>query len=130
MTLFIQPINPAVLPADAIGQKGVLVELLAGTDKSNTVVIGKHYRVIVSEDGRQVLQITPLSKGIVELSKDKDTVALYVTHIVTDYPLESHVFASMVNHVNIYVQTQRGLWLVKGDSIALVSRDTPPTKEK
>ena len=108
----------------------MLVELLAGTDKSNTVVIGKHYRVIVSEDGRQVLQITPLSKGIVELSKDKDTVALYVTHIVTDYPLESHVFASMVNHVNIYVQTQRGLWLVKGDSIALVSRDTPPTKEK
>ena len=122
---FAQPINPVVLPASAIGQEGVLVELLAGTTKSDTVVLGKHYRVIVSADGRRVEQIIPLSKGILEFTKGAGTVALTVSHIVTDYPLETHVFASMLNHVPIYVGTDRGVWLVNGDSITLVSSEVP-----
>jgi len=127
---FDQPINPAVFPAEIIGQKGVLVELLAGTNKPDIVVIGKHYRVIVSEDGKQVQQIMPLSKGILELKRDANTVALFVTHLVTDYPLETHVFASMLNSIDIYVRTQRGTWLVKGDSIMLVSNEMQNSKKE
>jgi hypothetical protein len=126
---FAQPINPVVLPAEVIGQKGVLVELLAGTDKPDTVVLGKHYRVIVTEDGRRVEQIMPLSKGILELAKGSGTVALSVSHIVTDYPLETHVFASMLNHVPIYVGTERGVWLVDGDSITLISSNKPRARK-
>ena len=103
----------------------MLVELLAGTTKPDTVVLGKHYRVIVSPDGRRVEQIIPLSKGILEFTKGAGAVALTVSHIVTDYPLETHVFASMLNHVPIYVGTERGVWLVNGDSITLVSSEVP-----
>jgi hypothetical protein len=122
---FDQPINPVILPASAVGQTGILVELLAGTNKPDIVVFGKHYRVLVSEDGRQVRQIMPLSKGILELNKDKNTVALFVTHIVTDYPMETHVFASMLHNIDIYVVTQRGTWLVRKDSVVLTSLDVP-----
>lgn len=127
---FHQPINPVVLPAEAVGQKGVLVELLAGTNKPDIVVLGKHYRVIVSEDGRQVQQVMPLSKTMLELKKDNNTVALFVTHLVTDYPLETHVFASMLNNIDICVGTQRGIWLVKKDAIALSSLDVPGKENK
>jgi len=122
--------NPVVLPAGVIGEEGVLVELLAGTEKADTVVLGKHYRVIVTSDGRRVKRIMPLSRGILELAKDTSAVALTVSHIVTDYPLETHVFSSMLNHVPIYVGTERGVWLVKGDSISLLSSDVPRTKKR
>ena len=101
----------------------MLVELLAGTNKPDTVVLGKHYRVIVTQDGRRVESITPLSKAILEFPKHPNGLSLYVTHIVTDYPLETHVFASMLNDVPIYVETERGVWLVDGDSITLISTD-------
>jgi hypothetical protein len=119
-----QPVNPVVLPASVIGRKGVLVELLAGTNKPDTVVFGRHYRVIVTADGRRVEEVMPLSKGILELTKEPGVAALTVSHIVTAYPLETHVFASMLHHMPIYVGTERGVWVVNADSIILLSNET------
>ena len=48
-----------------------------------------------------------------------------VTHLVTDWPLETHVFVSLQWHLPVYVGTRRGIWRVNGDKIALIS-DRPP----
>src|SRR5206468_3754722 len=106
-----QPINPVVLPE----KEHIVVYLLAGTNKPNVVVIGKHYRVLVSADGKTVEEVTPRSKSVIELSTEAqgpDKVAALITsQIVTDYPLETHVFASLSNRrIPIYISTTRGLW--------------------
>ena len=105
----------------------ILVELLAGTTEPGTVVLGKHFRVIVSADGRRVESVMPLSKDAVVLktrdAEGKKVVAMYAIHLLTDYPLETHVFASLAAKLPLYLRTSRGTWLVDGGSITLI--DTP-----
>lgn len=52
--------------------------------------------------------------------------ALAVSHLVTDFPLETHVFASLLNKLPIYVVTRRGYWCVDGDRIRFLG-DHPPS---
>jgi hypothetical protein len=119
------PINTVILPAEAIGKKGVLVYLLAATTKPRMVVLGKHHRVVVSPDGSTVVEMTPLSKTDVVIPLDNPDAppgakagGIFVTHIVTDAPLETHVFASLSHkRIPIYVVTSRGLFRVVGDRI-------------
>ena len=124
---FEQPINPVMLPAGPFGEPGeILVELLAGTEKTNTVVLGRHFRVIVAKDGRTVQSVTALSKTPLELStleNGKKVKALVATHVSTDYPLEIHVFASMLSGLPLYVGTEHGIWLVDHDNIHLMPKE-------
>lgn len=127
---FDQAINPVVLPAGGFGEPGdILVELLAGTEKPDTIVLGKHFRVLVVADGSRVKSVTPLSKTALVLSRrlddGKETTAVYATQLVTDYPVETHVFASMDSGLPIYLRTARGTWLVDRDSIRFVSLPDP-----
>ena len=119
-----QPLNPLVVPAEGIGETGILVYLLAGTQQPNVVVLGKHYRVRLSEDAASVQAMEPLSKSVIELptvSPEGTAVeSLFVTHIVSDFPLETHVLASLQAKLPIYVATKRGLWRVAGAEISLV----------
>jgi hypothetical protein len=123
---FSQPINAVILPAGEFGEgNDILIELLAGTKRPDTVVLGKHFRVIVSGDGKQVKSVTALSKGPLELNTKEHgnpVEALMTTQIVTDYPLETHVFASMLSKLPLYVGTSRGIWLVDRDSIKLLPK--------
>jgi hypothetical protein len=48
-----------------------------------------------------------------------------LSQIVTDFPLETHVFTSLFIKKRVYVATRRGVWRVDGDKIALIS-DKPP----
>jgi hypothetical protein len=126
---FTQAMNPVVMPAGALGhaRDDILVELLAGTTEPNTVVLGKHFRVIVSADGRRVESVMPLSKGALVLkmrdAEGKKIVAMYATDLVTEYPLETHVFASLAAKLPLYLGTSRGVWFVDGDRITLISTD-------
>jgi hypothetical protein len=125
---FEQPVNPAIFPGDDFGQPGeVLVELLAGTKKRDTVVLGKHFRVVVRPDG-VVRSVKALSKGVLELSTrdgEKRPDALFVSEVVEDYPLETHVFASMSSHMPLYVKNARGTWLVDGDRTTFLGDQGP-----
>lgn len=121
-----QPLNPVVLPAQVIGARGIVVYLLAGTNRNDVVVLGRHYRVLVAEDGKTVRKVEPLSKTIIEISKSDipkggRAAAITVTHVVTDWPLETHVFASLLHKLPVVVGTARGIWQVTGDRIALLS---------
>ena len=122
----VQPINPVVLPGDAIGEEGILVYLLAGTTRPNVAVFGRHYRVLVSSDGRTVKRFEPLSKAVLEIptepSPGGQSVVLAVSHLVTDYPLETHVFTSMLHGIPVFVATARGNWQVDGNRISFLGR--------
>jgi hypothetical protein len=126
---FSQSINPVVFPGEAIDEDGILVLLLAATVKPNVAVLGRHYRVLVSKNGQTVKKVLPLSREILELPTVTTAgglnEALVVTHFVTDYPVETHVFASMLHGIPILVSTRRGIWLVSGDEIYLVSNEVP-----
>lgn len=126
---FSQSINPVVFPGEAISEDGILVLLLAATAKTNVAVLGRHYRVLVSKDGQTVKKIFPLSQASLELSTAAPAggrvESLVVTQFVTDYPVETHVFASMLHGIPILVSTRRGIWLVSEDKIYLVSNEVP-----
>jgi hypothetical protein len=129
-----QPVNPVVLPASLIGEDGYLVYLLAGTKRPAVAVFGKHYRVLVSPDGATVKRFEPLSKSALEMplappKPDSTTEALVVSQIVTDYPLETHVFTSLLNRVPVVVATRRGGWRVDGDHIEFLGSMQKPAAE-
>jgi len=115
-----QPVNPVVMPAESAD--GVLVYLLAGTKTPNLAVFGRHFRAEVSLGTNSVRAMTPLSNSVLEVPtrgpNGEAVEALVVTHVVTDYPLETHVFTSLLMKLPVYVATKRGNWLVKGDEIA------------
>jgi hypothetical protein len=122
-----QPINPVVLPAEAIGETGILVYLIAGTTKPDIAVFGKHYRVLVSEDGRRIKRFEPLTLSVFEMpfrppNKPAGEIeALFITHHLSEWPLETHVFVSLVHKTKIFVVTSRYVWKVDGGRICLVS---------
>jgi len=118
----VQPINPVIVPGP-LG-KEVLVYLLAGTNRPGIAVFGRHHLARVSPDGRKLLKLEPLSKSILELpltAPDGGKLeALMVSHIVSEAPIETHVFASLLHKLPVYVATSRGLWRVDGDRIAFI----------
>ncbi|MFX0199892.1 MAG: hypothetical protein ACFFCW_27530 [Candidatus Hodarchaeota archaeon] len=119
-----QPINPVLLPGDIFGKEGIVVYLLAGTTKPDVAVLGKHYRAYVDPNNDYDVEIEPLSKSeiLIPLREESDerVLSLIVTQIVTDWPTEIHVFASLLYKVEIYVSTQSGLWLVDGTNISFL----------
>jgi hypothetical protein len=132
-----QPINPVIVPGAARGEKGVLVYLIAGTRTPGTVVLGRHTRVLVPEGGGAPTYVMPLSKTEMELPlappdvpRGAKAVGLVVSQIVTDWPLETHVMASLQAKRPIYVVTARGTWRVDGARIAYVDDKPPATPDK
>ena len=119
-----QPVNPVLMPASAFGEQGILVYLLAGTTKPDVAVFGRHFRAVVRGDGAAITSMTPLSNSALEIptrAPDGATPeALVVTHVVTDYPLETHVFTSLLVRMPVYVGTRGGTWRVDGDRIAFL----------
>ena len=121
-----QSANPVILPGAWIAEDGILVYLLAATKKDNTVVFGKHYRVLVSMDGRSAKKVEPLTKTALEspiapATSEGATPFLYVTHLLGDYPLETHVFISLLHHRALYVNTEKYIWRVIEGKVSLVS---------
>jgi hypothetical protein len=130
-----RPFNPVLIPGSAIGYPAsIVVYVLSAEQTAGEMVFGIHYRVLVSEDGTTVKQVVPLSKSALVIpppSKEDRAggavpVAAMVSQLVTDWPLETHVFVSLLHHrAPIYVVTRRGTWLVIGDKVTLVD-DKPP----
>jgi hypothetical protein len=109
--------NPVVLPGALIGQPGWLVYLLAATTDPKEVVVGGHYCMRVSADGDKLLETRPLSKGFLVLQKGQDTAGLFVTHLISDAPIETHVFVSLLHGQPLFVITSAGMWRVADGAI-------------
>ncbi len=103
---------------------GWLVWLLAPSPARDAMPFGGHYRFSISADGRTVNRIDALSASCLTIDKP-DTPAgstpamLYVTHIVSPTPVETHVFLGLMYHLPIAVGTDRDtVWIVDNGKIA------------
>ena len=101
--------------------------MLTSTTDANVVPVGGHYRFTISADGLTVLHRDQLSNSCLAMRKDEagpgaQTVALTVSQIVSQTPVETHVFLSLQNRMSIYVVVGRKLYEVNGAVIREVPR--------
>lgn len=115
--------NTVVLPPEE--KEGPwIVYLLATTKDSGKVVVGGHVRVLVDHRGLKVVDYQQLSKTCLTLDLPPATagkpVALVVSHVLDDHPIETHVFLSLLHAVNLYVMTESAMWSVDKGKLRLI----------
>jgi hypothetical protein len=112
-----QVMNTVLIPQN--GQ--IVVYVLAATNDPNVAVLGRHYRVDIAEDGAAVERVTALSKAELQLpTRDRSgqrLASLAITDGEAEHPTETHVFASHLANVPLYVTTGRGRWKVRATGI-------------
>lgn len=101
-----------------------LVWLLASTTDPNSLILTGHYRFRISADGHSLLRRDQLSATCItsdrrEAARDGQLNALVVSHIVSPLPVETHVFASLLYRLPIYVVTVGNdtIWAVEGAKV-------------
>lgn len=100
--------RPNVVVLDDPDSDGWLVWLLSSTTDANIVPVGGHYRFRISADGSTVLRRDMLSNSCLNMPRDQagpdgQPAAMVVTQIVSQGPVETHVFLSLQNQIPIYV---------------------------
>jgi hypothetical protein len=96
---------------------GWLVWLLASTNQPNQLILTGHYRFRISADGTEVLRRDQLSATCIIQTVDPaqgQLAALNVSHIVSPQPIETHVFASLLYRLPIYVVAGDKLYGIVG----------------
>ena len=123
-----QPINAIVLPGEAKGSD-VFVYLLAGTTNPNVAVFGKHYRALVPIGGTSATYVAPINNLVQEVPtkgpNGEAVESLVVNHAANEYPVETHVFMSLLHKLPVYVGTRRGNFRVNGDKISFAGEKGP-----
>lgn len=102
-----------------------LVWLLTPMPSAGSLPIGGHIRHRVSADGLTLLSREPLSRSCLVLEpsdtpEGSTTAGLFATHIVSDTPVETHVFLSLQSGLPLYVGTGDIVWLVDGATVQQV----------
>lgn len=94
-------------------EEGWNVFFLTPPTEPGVIPIGGAQRLLVSQDGKSVLEHEHYSKSCMNLQPQGDDVdALMMTHIVDEIPSPVHVFTSLSYDYPLYVATSLGLWTV------------------
>ena len=115
---------------DALGGPGeglIAVYLVPLPEDADAVPIGGFHRITVDQASGEVVHRVAMTSACLNLSLNPGDAAtgdvvrsLLVTHDLTPYPLENHVFASMTSAVDLVVVTPGTTWRVaQGDVRAL-----------
>jgi hypothetical protein len=104
---------------------GWLVWLLAPSPARDAIPFGGHYRFSISADGQTVNRIDALSASCLtmdakpKLPPGAKPAGLYVTHIVSPTPVETHVFLGLMYRTPIIVGTGKDvMWIVENGKIS------------
>ena len=125
--------NTVVLP-DPDGD-GLLVYALASTTNSDVIPIGGHYRFTVSSDGSRIEQVDrlfascfTLPKRSSDLSEGCELAAYYMTHVVSDTPVETHVFLQLQLGKPFFVLTKSNVvWKIENGVISHSDTSAAPS---
>jgi hypothetical protein len=113
--------NTIVLPAALLRKQGWLVYLVPAGTEPNLVRVGGHYRVHVSADGTQAISVTPFSKSCLTINLQQPGLrveGIFIDQVVTDTPVESHVFLNLLHRLDVVVVTRKAVWkLWRGNAI-------------
>lgn len=114
-----------VLPGALRGVDGWLVYLLADTTDADEALVGGHARVEVDAVGGSVVTIAALSSGLSitpRRSRALELEAVFAADPTAEVPAETHVLASCVNGLPLYVATARGVWIVDRTAVRYLGR--------
>jgi len=111
--------NIVILPDPE--RDGLLVYALAATTEPDSIMVGGHYRFMVSKDGEKIERSDELFRSFMVLStKPKDLPpgaipqALFMTTLVSDLPLETHVYLSLLHRSTFMVGTpDKHIWEIQ-----------------
>jgi hypothetical protein len=108
-------VAPPGMPADRIA-----VYYIGTVPKEQGLMIGRHYRVDVSGDGKTALSVAPSTTTCLVLppqpSGNEKTITL-IKHTLTPAPSEFHVFLSLLSRQPLFIGTKSGVWQVKDGKI-------------
>lgn len=96
-----------------------LVWMLAAHKVPNLIQVGGHYRFTISADGETIVSRDALSMSCFVIDKNQMPANakaqwLFMTHLVSDTPVETHVFLSLLHRVPFMIGTpDRMMWEVK-----------------
>lgn len=102
---------------------GWLVWMLAPTPASGTIPVGGHYRFTISRDGKTVAQRDALSASCMVMDpkqgipKGSKPAGVFVTHIVSPTPVETHVFLQIQAKLPMFVVAAGEIWKIDGGHI-------------
>jgi hypothetical protein len=115
---------------DPENKGGFIVYALASSNDADEVVVGGHYRVTVSEGGT-VKQVDALSKDFLVLNKRQNDpkvsahAGLSMPHVLSDTPVETHVYLSILHRKRLFVSTsEQDMWKVEEGIITKVDPAT------
>ncbi len=115
------PINTVVLPPDEHGL--ISVYFLTPQTENGSFPAGGHHRFDIASDGAVVFS-RAFTNSCVSLElqpegQDQPVVGFGLTHLLDPYPVETHVFLSLVSNVMIGVATMENgtMWIVENGEI-------------
>jgi len=105
-----------------------LVYLLAATDDPNLILAGGHYRFTISKDGTTILNTDKLSNSCLTLNKKAEDipngatpVMMFMSHLVSKTPIETHVYLTLLHHMDFAVATNDGkVWKISKNGIEIL----------
>ena len=96
-----------------------LIYAVAKPTEPGSVVVGGHYRFVVSRDGQRGISAERLYRNCLTLpanaSAGKQTEGVAITNLASERPLETHVYLSLLHRLPLFVATADGTrWTVDG----------------
>jgi hypothetical protein len=113
----------AVMPPSAPKDRIVIYDI-GEAPASEGILVGRHYRVETTLDGKGVLLGEPSTTGCITLppAPTNATAPSVITHDLSPAPNEYHVFLSLMYGRSFDVVTQAGHWLVERGKISYIGR--------
>jgi hypothetical protein len=130
-----------VVLSDPAG-RGLLFYFLRPKETMESIPVGGHYRISLTEDGKTVTRVDRLSVSCMTLQRPPEgrAEATWMTHLTSNTPIEIHVFLSLQENLPFFVGTpDKRLWKVSEGAIRLMespdgtspaSSQSAPGKEK
>jgi len=95
--------NSVVLPVSDSPSSDWYVYLLAATVDPTKIMLGGHHRYRIDRTGSTVLEHLAMSKSCISTVYDSSMVMISVSHIVTNEPLETHVYLNLLHGLSVGV---------------------------
>jgi len=111
----------AVMPSSAPKDRIVIYDI-GEAPASQGIMLGRHYRVETTPDGKGVLLGEPSTTGCVVLPPAGGAGPTTITHDLSPAPNEYHVFLSLMYGRSFEVVTEAGHWLVEHGTIRYIGR--------
>ena len=113
----------AVMPPGAPKDRIVIYDI-GEAPASQGIMVGRHYRVETTLDGKGVLLGEPSTTGCIILAPAAANVTTpsIITDDLSPTPSEYHVFLSLMYSRSFEVITQAGHWLVEHGKIGYIGR--------